>query len=135
MALVEARDLVKRFGNLTAVDGISFAVERGEVVGFLGPNGAGKTTTLKMLAGLLHPSDGEVRVLGYEPFRRERAYLRRMTMVMGNKSQLQWDLPAADYFQVNKVLYRLSDREYQEALAELVELLELAPLLKKQVRA
>jgi ABC-2 type transport system ATP-binding protein len=105
------------------------------VVGFLGPNGAGKTTTLKILSGLLFPTSGEVRVLGFEPFQRQLAFLRRFTMVMGNKSQLQWDLPAADFFQINRVLYRLSDQAFRTALDELIELLDLSGLLKKQVRS
>jgi ABC-2 type transport system ATP-binding protein len=130
------RSLVHRtYKEVRAVDGLTFSLEPGEVVGFLGPNGAGKTTTLKMLSGLLYPSSGEVRVLGHQPFRREYSYLRRITMVMGNKSQLQWDLPAADFFQINRVLYRLSDQAFRTALDELIELLELAPLLKKQVRS
>ncbi len=125
----------RTFREVRAVDGISFTVSRGEVVGFLGPNGAGKTTTLKMLSGLLYPSSGEVQVLGFRPFRREHAFLRRITMVMGNKSQLQWDLPAADFFQINRTLYRLSDQAFGEALSELVDLLDLGSLLKKQVRS
>jgi ABC-2 type transport system ATP-binding protein len=130
------RSLTHRtYKEVRAVDGITFSVAPGEVVGFLGPNGAGKTTTLKMLSGLLYPSSGEVRVLGYQPFRRDHAFLRRITMVMGNKSQLQWDLPAADFFQINKVLYRLSDGDFRAALDELIDLLDLAPLLKKQVRS
>src|SRR5919108_5836823 len=82
----------RRFKDVDAVAGISFAIQSGEVVGFLGPNGAGKTTTLKMLSGLLHPTSGEARVLGHVPWRRERAQLRRMSLVMGNRNQLQWDL-------------------------------------------
>jgi hypothetical protein len=88
----------RRTRDVTAVDGVSFDIGPEEVVGFLGPNGAGKTTTLKMLAGLLHPSSGEVSVLGFTPQRRDRELLRRMTLVMGNRNQLQWDLPAADSF-------------------------------------
>ncbi|HEY8285136.1 MAG TPA: ATP-binding cassette domain-containing protein [Chloroflexota bacterium] len=130
------RSLVRRtHRQVHAVDGITFTVAPGEVVGFLGPNGAGKTTTLKMLCGLLYPSSGEVRVLGFQPARREHAYLRRITMVMGNKSQLQWDLPASDFFQINRVLYRLSDQAFRDALDELIDLLDLGPLLKKQVRS
>jgi ABC-2 type transport system ATP-binding protein len=130
------RSLFRReYRTVRAVDGVSFDVAPGEVVGFLGPNGAGKTTTLKMLAGLLHPTAGEARVLGREPWRRERAYLRRISMVMGNKGQLQWDVPAADAFLVNKVVYGLTEAEYRESLGELSELLDLGPLLRKQVRA
>ena len=91
------RSLVRRTTrDVVAVDGIDFAVEPGEVVGFLGPNGAGKTTTLKMLSGLLFPTAGEGRVLGHAPSRREHAFLRRITLVMGNRNQLQWDLPALE---------------------------------------
>src|ERR1700732_295520 len=81
-----------------AVDAISFEIGAGEIVGFLGPNGAGKTTTLKMLSGLLYPSSGEATVLGYEPSKRAKEYLRQITLVMGNRNQLQWDLPALDSF-------------------------------------
>lgn len=129
------RSLIHRqYREVRAVDGVSFSVD-GEVVGFLGPNGAGKTTTLKMLSGLLYPSSGEVQVLVYQPFRREQAYLRRMTMVMGNKIQLQWDLPTIDFLLLNKVIYRLSEAQFRAALDELVALLDLEPLLKKQVRS
>ena len=100
--------LVRRRSRLVnAVSEVSFDIAPGEVVGFLGPNGAGKTTTLKMLSGLLHPSGGEVRVLGYVPQRREQEFLRRMTLVMGNRNQLQWDLPAADSFELNRAIYRI----------------------------
>lgn len=125
----------RRYREVRGVDGISFEIQPGEIVGFLGPNGAGKTTTLKMLSGLLHPTTGTVRVLEYEPFRRERAYLSQMSMVMGNKGQLQWDIPAGDGFLVNKTVYGLSDADYHAALKELTELLDLGPLLKKQVRS
>ncbi len=125
----------RKYRDVRAVNDISFEVAPGEVVGFLGPNGAGKTTTLKMLSGLLFPSSGTVRVLGHEPFKRERSYLGRMSMVMGNKGQLQWDIPAGDAFLVNKVVYKLSDEQFRTALGELTDLLDLGPLLKKQVRS
>ena len=103
-----AKSLVRRENReIQAVDGISFDIDPGEVVGFLGPNGAGKTTTLKMLSGLLYPTSGEATVLGYVPSRREAPFLRRITMVMGNRNQLQWDLPALDSFELNRAIYRL----------------------------
>jgi ABC-2 type transport system ATP-binding protein len=132
--MIEIKQLVKRFGPFTAVDGVSFEVRRGEVVGFLGPNGAGKTTTLKMLSGLLNPTGGEARVLGAVPWRREREFLRQISLVMGNRNQLIWDIPAMDSFMVNQAIYQVPPKQFQATLDELVELLELAPLLKKQVR-
>ena len=129
------RSLIRRRTKaVAAVDGISFDIEAGEVVGFLGPNGAGKTTTLKALSGLLHPTAGEVSVLGHVPWRREREYLSRMTLVMGNRNQLQWDLPASDSFDLFRAIYRLPERDYRETVDELVELLDLAELLRKPVR-
>ena len=96
------RSLVRRrHRDVVAVDGISFDIEPGEMVGFLGPNGAGKTTTLKMLSGLLYPDGGVGEVLGHTPSKRERAFLSRITLVMGNRQQLSWDLPALDSFELN----------------------------------
>jgi ABC-2 type transport system ATP-binding protein len=117
-----------------AVEAISFDIEPGEVVGFLGPNGAGKTTTLKMLAGLLYPTSGEARVLGHVPSRREKDYLRRMTMVMGNRNQLQWDIPALDSFELYRAIYRLRREDYVAMRDELVELLDVGDLVRKPVR-
>jgi len=129
------RGLLRR-DHLTvrAVDQISFTVPVGQVVGFLGPNGAGKTTTLKCLTGLLHPTTGTVRVLGHTPARREAAFLRRISLVMGQRNSLFWDLPAMDAFEVNRTIYRVPVKQFRAALDELVALLDLEPLLEKQVR-
>jgi ABC-2 type transport system ATP-binding protein len=117
-----------------AVDAVSFSVEPGEVVGFLGPNGAGKTTTLKMLSGLLYPTAGEGLVLGHVPSRRERAFLRQITLVMGNRNQLQWDLPALDSFELNRAIYRLPRERFQHTRDELIDLLDVGDLVRKPVR-
>lgn len=124
----------RKYRDVKAVDDISFQIDTGEIVGFLGPNGAGKTTTLKMLSGLLYPTGGSARVLGYTPNERKPVYLRQMTLVMGQKQQLNWDLPAIETFLVNQAIYEIPDDQYKKTLAELSELLDLAPLLKKQVR-
>ena len=118
----------------SAVDGISFDIEPGEVVGFLGPNGAGKTTTLKMLSGLLYPTSGEALVLGRVPSKRERELLRWITLVMGNRNQLQWDLPALDSFELNRAIYRLPREQFTETRDELIELLDVSDLVNKPVR-
>jgi viologen exporter family transport system ATP-binding protein len=129
------KSLVRReTRQVQAVDGISFEIAAGEVVGFLGPNGAGKTTTLKMLSGLLYPTAGEARVLGHTPSKRERAFLRRITMVMGNRNQLQWDLPALDSFELIRAIYRLPRDEFVRMRDDLIDLLDLGELVTKPVR-
>jgi ABC-2 type transport system ATP-binding protein len=120
--------------DVRAVTDLSFSIEAGEMVGFLGPNGAGKTTTLKMLSGLLHPSAGEARVLGHQPHRREKAYLSRMTLVMGNRNQLQWDLPVVDSFEMNRAIFGIPRPDFERSRDELVELLEIGDLVTKPVR-
>jgi ABC-2 type transport system ATP-binding protein len=124
----------RRFKEVLAVQDVSFDIAEGEIVGFLGPNGAGKTTTLKMLSGLLYPSSGEVRVIGHVPWKRESALLSSITLVMGNRSQLVWDIPAADSLRVLQEIFRIPEDRYQRALGELVDLLDLEPLLHKPVR-
>jgi ABC-2 type transport system ATP-binding protein len=129
------RHLVRRrHRDVVAVDRISFAIEPGEIVGFLGPNGAGKTTTLKMLTGLIHPSGGALQVAGYEPWRRQAAFLRQITLVMGNRQQLIWDLPALDSLRVNAAVYGIEEPEARRRIAELAEMLELGPELQRPLR-
>jgi viologen exporter family transport system ATP-binding protein len=120
--------------EVRAVNAISFDIGPGEVVGFLGPNGAGKTTTLKMLSGLLYSTSGEARVLGRIPSKREREYLRRITLVMGNRNQLQWDLPALDSFELHRSIYQLPRNQFLETRDELIELLDIEDLVRKPVR-
>ncbi|HSB86138.1 MAG TPA: ATP-binding cassette domain-containing protein [Ilumatobacteraceae bacterium] len=120
--------------QVVAVDEVSFTIEPGEVVGFLGPNGAGKTTTLKMLSGLLHPTGGGCRVLGFEPKGRPPDLLRQITLVMGNRNQLQWDLPALDSFELNRAIYRIPRAEFMPRRDELIDLLDLGELVNKPIR-
>ncbi|MBE0698954.1 MAG: ATP-binding cassette domain-containing protein [Anaerolineaceae bacterium] len=124
----------RKFNDVKAVQEVSFCIRAGEVVGFLGPNGAGKTTTLKMLAGLLHPTAGSTQVLGHTPWERRKEFLQSMTLVMGQRNRLAWDIPAADSFLLYQAVYRISDVDYQKTLKELDDLLELGPLMRKPVR-
>ena len=129
------RSVVRRRHRIVrAVDDITFDVQPGEIVGFLGPNGAGKTTALKLLSGLLHPTAGEATVLGFTPWERRREFLSAITLIMGQRQQLYWDLPAMDTFLVNKAVFGLRDAAYQESLDLLVDLLDLDSLLTKPVR-
>jgi ABC-2 type transport system ATP-binding protein len=130
-----AKGLVRRqTREVRAVNEISFTIEPGEVVGFLGPNGAGKTTTLKMLSGLLYPSGGEALVLGHVPSRRQREFLSRITLVMGNRNQLQWDLPALDSYELNRAIFRIPREQFVPTRDELIELLDIGDLVRKPVR-
>jgi ABC-2 type transport system ATP-binding protein len=129
------RGLYRReYREVRAVDNISFTIEPGEMVAFLGPNGAGKTTTLKMLSGLIYPTRGEARVLGYVPWLRADAFRRQFALVMGQKNQLWWDLPAADSFQLLREIYEIPPGQFRETLAELTELLGVEKLTRQAVR-
>ena len=120
--------------EIEAVKGISLRIEQGEMVGFLGPNGAGKTTTLKMLSGILFPTSGHAEVLGYTPSKRDPAMLRKISLVMGNKNQLWWDLPAWDSFVVLKELYEVEDAKFKRRVDHLIETLQLGDKINVQVR-
>ncbi|MEB3827719.1 ABC transporter ATP-binding protein [Phormidium sp. CCY1219] len=124
----------RNYRQVEAVKSVSFAIESGEVVGFLGPNGAGKTTTLKMLTGLIHPSRGVVEVAGHVPYRRQEPFLQKITLVMGQKQQLIWDLPAIDSLRINGAVYGIPDKECRRRIGELSEMLSLQPQLKQPVR-
>lgn len=117
-----------------AVRDISFSVEKGEIIGLLGPNGAGKTTTLKMLSGILHPTSGQALVGGFIPWERKNAFKQRFSIVMGQKNQLWWDLPASDSFYLNKCIFNIGDQQYIRTIEELSELLEVKDLMNVQVR-
>ena len=117
-----------------AVKDVNLEINQGEIVGFLGPNGAGKTTTLKMLSGILYPTSGEAYVLGFKPFERKAEMLRQISLVMGNKNQLWWDLPAIDSFQVLKELYEVGDADYRRRSEFLIDTLDLGDKIHTQVR-
>ena len=133
--VVETRGLTKRYGSgILAVDQLDLVVRKAEVYGFLGPNGAGKTTTLKVLSGLLYPTAGRVSVAGFLPQERARGFLGQITLVMGQKQQLLWDLPPSETFLLNRAIYDIPRKQYDATMAELTELLELGPLLGKPAR-
>jgi ABC-2 type transport system ATP-binding protein len=124
----------RQYSTVKAIDGVSFNIKEGELVGFIGPNGAGKTTTLKVLSGLLYPTSGQVSVLGFTPSKRQSAFQKQFSLVLGQKNQLWWDLPAQESFLLNKEIYGVSDLDYKKTLDELVELLDVKDYLKIQVR-
>ena len=133
--LASLRGLFHReYRDVQAVRDVSLRVEKGEFVAFLGPNGAGKTTTLKLLSGVIYPTSGAARVMGYVPWQRETAYRRRFALVMGQKNQLWWDLPAQESFRLHQQIYRIEPAQFQATLGELTELLDIARLLKQPVR-
>src|SRR5271165_1488899 len=129
------RGLVRRqYKAVHAVVDVSFSIEPGEMVAFLGPNGAGKTTTLKMLSGLIYPTSGAACVLGFTPWERKDAFRRRFALVMGQKNQLWWDLPAADSFRLHQEIYSLPLAEFERTLGELTEMFEVKELTRQPVR-
>jgi len=124
----------RKYFDVEAVNNISFKIEEGELVGFIGPNGAGKTTTLKCLSGLLYPTAGQVSVLGFNPWDRKTEFLKQISLVMGQKNQLWWDLPAIESFNLNREIYEVPAKQYKKVLDEMVQLLEVEDILKVQVR-
>jgi ABC-2 type transport system ATP-binding protein len=124
----------REYKEVRAVSDVTFTIEPGEMVAFLGPNGAGKTTTLKMLSGLIYPSSGTAQVLGFTPWQRQDEYRRRFALVMGQKNQLWWDLPAADSFQLHREIYSIPEAEFKATLAELTNLLGVEKLTRQAVR-
>lgn len=126
--------LKKSYREVTAVSNINLEIEQGELVGFIGPNGAGKTTTLKMLSGLLYPSSGNADVLGYQPFKRNHEFLKQISLVMGNRNQLWSDLPAIKTFELNKVIYEVSQKDYDNIASELITILDIEDIIYQQVR-
>lgn len=124
----------REYEEVKAVDDVSFEIYPGEIVGFIGQNGAGKTTTLKVLSGLLYPTSGEVSVLGFNPWDRKPDFQRQFALVMGQKNQLWWDLPAMESFLLNKAIYEVPDAEFHKTLDKLVELLDVKDIINVQVR-
>lgn len=124
----------RKYETIKAVDGVSFEIKEGELIGFIGPNGAGKTTVLKCLSGLLYPTNGYLSVLGYTPSQRKSQYLKQISLVMGQKNQLWWDLPAIETFLLNKEVYEIPQKQFEQTLDELTSLLDIKELLRIQVR-
>ena len=124
----------REYETVHAVSKISFEIQPGEVVGFIGQNGAGKTTTLKMLSGLLYPTQGEVSVLGYNPWDRKPEFQKQFSLIMGQKNQLWWDLPAMETFLLNQAIYEIPDAQFKKTLQQLVELLDIEKSINVQVR-
>jgi len=124
----------RKYKDTRAVDGISFTIQEGELVGFLGANGAGKTTTLKMLSGLLTPTSGEAVALGHVPWKREAEFQKKISLVMGQRTQLWWEIPAYETFRLNQAIYGIPEPDFRRNLDELVDLLELGDHLTVPVK-
>lgn len=126
--------VVRKKKRVDALKGISFDIEEGELVGFLGPNGAGKSTTLKILTGILHPTSGSVDIMGFTPWKERKKYVRNIGAVFGQKSQLLWDIPPLDAFYLNQSIYRIPDNEFKKTVSDMIDMLDLADLVKKPTR-
>lgn len=124
----------RKYETISAVDKISFNIEEGELIGFIGPNGAGKTTTLKCLSGLLHPTSGDIEVLGEAPYKRKKSFLKQIGLIMGQKNQLWWDLPALDTFTLQKEIYEIPDARYKKTLNDLLDLMDAHEIYKQPVK-
>lgn len=124
----------RQYRTVKAVDDISFQIEAGEIVGFIGQNGAGKTTTLKVLSGLLYPTSGQVSVLGFDPWQRKKEFQKQFALVMGQKNQLWWDLPAMETFLLNQAIYEIPDAQFKKNLTTLIDLLNVSDVVNVQVR-
>ncbi len=125
---------VPRYEMKQAVKNVSFQIEKGDMVGFIGPNGAGKSTTIKMLSGILHPDSGEIRVNGFIPYKQRKDYVGSIGVVFGQRSQLQWDLPVIDSFELLKAIYRIPQEKYDKNLNRFVEMLDMGGFLQQPVR-
>lgn len=123
-----------KYEKKQAVDHISFSIEEGEMVGFIGPNGAGKSTTIKMLSGILFPDEGDIRVNGYIPYKQRKDYVGSIGVVFGQKSQLQWDLPVIDSFELLKAIYRIPDEVYKKNLGRFTDMLDMGGFINQPVR-
>lgn len=117
-----------------AVDDISFSIQKGEIVGFIGPNGAGKSTTIKMLSGILYPDEGNIRINGFTPYKQRKQYVKNIGVVFGQKSQLHWELPLIESFELMKYIYKIPQEKYEENLQKFVELLDMEGFLHQPVR-
>ncbi len=126
--------IVPAYEKKQAVKDISFSIEQGEMVGFIGPNGAGKSTTIKMLSGILFPDEGTIQVSGYTPYKQRREYVGRIGVVFGQKSQLQWDLPVIDSYELLKAIYRVPDSDYRKSLSRFTEMLDMGSFINQPVR-
>lgn len=124
----------RKYGRKTAVDNITFSIQEGDFIGFIGPNGAGKTTTIKMLSGIIHPSSGNIKVMGFTPKKLQNAFKKQFAITMGQKNQLWWDIPALDSFQLLKEIYEISDEAYKDILDELTKLLDVKHILNIPLR-